>query len=256
MRVPRIAARVHSVRVADRRAPRHRRDSDTVRTHEGAKLADVNDGHRTSTIARPRNDAGRGASTSSSDSSESSTRSAQRQVPRSDLTTPIPRDKQLVQQRRGRIILGVFAFLIALAIGAALFVLPVKSWMKQKDDLATRTSELATLDAANAQLQSEVDRLQTDAGIKEAAREEIDFVEQGEERITMLPPAPLPITLPPGWPYNLISQIIALRQQDAVAAAAAQTSVVETVAEPTTVVETTVADAAAATTVASTTTIP
>ena len=164
-------------------------------------------------------------------------------MPLSDLTTPIPRNKQLVQQRRGRIILGVFAFLIALAIGAALFVLPVKSWMKQKDDLATRTSELATLDAANAQLQSEVDRLQTDAGIKEAAREEIDFVEQGEERITMLPPAPLPDHAAARVAVQPVSQIIALRQQDAVAAAAAaQTSVVETVAEPTTVLDATVVE--------------
>src|SRR5207342_148106 len=121
---------------------------------------------------------------------------------RADFTTPIPRDRQLVQKRRGKILLGAVALLIALAIGAALFVLPVKSWMKQKDDLATRTSELATLDQANAQLQSEVDRLQTDAGIKQAAREEIDYVDQGEKRVTVLPAGPLPITLPSGWPYN------------------------------------------------------
>lgn len=169
----------------------------------------MSDGHRTSTIARPR------------------PRETERSGTLRDLTTPIPRDKQLVQQRRGRLVLAGVATLIALAIGAALFVLPVKSWMKQRDDLATRTSELAVLDAANGQLQSEVDRLQTDAGIKEAAREEIDYVERGEHRITVLPIGAAPITLPPGWPYDLVSRIVALRQQeaaDAAAAAAAATS--------------------------------
>jgi len=165
----------------------------------------VSDGHRTSTIARPRLDNGGVAP---------SNRSGRLR----DLTAPIAREKQLVQQRRGRVLLGVVAALIALAIGAALFVLPVKSWMRQRDDLATRTSELAVLDAANAQLQGEVDRLQTDAGIKEAAREEIDYVEQGEHRITVLPIGAAPLTLPAGWPYDLVGQIIALRQAEAVAA--------------------------------------
>jgi cell division protein FtsB len=170
----------------------------------------VSDGHRTSTIARPRLPNG-------------DVRPVRSGALR-DLTAPIARDKQLVQQRRGRVILGLIATLIALAIGAALFVLPVKSWMHQRDDLATRTSELAVLDAANSQLQGEVDRLQTDAGIKEAAREEIDYVDQGEHRITVLPIGPAPLTLPSGWPYNLISQIIALRQAEAVNASTTTTS--------------------------------
>ncbi len=114
--------------------------------------------------------------------------------------------------------LGLFAALIVVAIGAALFVLPIKSWMKQRDQLSTRASELATLNAANNQLQTEVDRLQTDGGIKEAAREEIDFVEKGEQRITVLPVGPAPTTLPTGWPYDLVTQIVAIRQAQATAA--------------------------------------
>jgi cell division protein FtsB len=168
----------------------------------------VSDGHRTSTIPRPRH---RDASDERAD-------------PRAglldDFTTPIPLDKQLVPQRRGRLVLGLFATLIALAIGAALFVLPIKSWMKQNNDIHTREGELATLDAANQQLQTEVDRLQTDAGIREAAREEIDYVDEGEERITVIPPGPASTVLPAGWPYNLITAIISLRQAEAVAAAA------------------------------------
>ena len=123
--------------------------------------------------------------------------------------------------------LGVFATLIVLAIGAALFVLPIKSWMKQRDQLAVRSSELATLNAANNQLQTEVDRLQTDGGIKEAAREEIDFVEKGEQRITVLPVGPAPTALPAGWPYDLVTKIVAIRQAEAAAVTATATTIPE-----------------------------
>jgi cell division protein FtsB len=191
----------------------------------------VTDGHRTSTIPRPevsaapaRRSRGEkrlgparlGAVRDTDDSSIDDSRAGLLR----DFTTQIPRAKQILPQRHGRLIVGAFATLIALAIGAALFVLPVKSWMKQRDDLATRTGELKTLDAANTQLQSEVDRLQTDDGIREAAREEIDFVPGGEKRVTALPAAGASTVLPDGWPYNLVSSIIALRQAEAAAAAA------------------------------------
>jgi cell division protein FtsB len=145
-----------------------------------------------------------------------------------DLTTPIERDKQLVPQRRGRLVVALFSTVIALAIGAALFVLPIKSWLQQRDDLTIRTGEVDTLNAANDRLQVEVDRLQTDAGIREAAREEIDYVEAGEQRLTVLPVAPLPNVLPPGWPYDLISRIVSLRQAEAAAAAAAPAAAAST----------------------------
>lgn len=193
------------------------------------ETGDVNDGHRTSTIPRPRTDVTSAATRAKRGSTKPS---AHGEVPAdkhssllSDFTTPIAREKQLFPQRRGRLVLGVFATLIVVAIGAALFVLPIKSWMKQRDQLTTRSSELATLNAANNQLQTEVDRLQTDGGIKEAAREEIDFVEKGEQRITVLPVGPASTTLPTGWPYDLVTQIVAIRQAQAAAAVTTATPV-------------------------------
>ncbi len=118
-------------------------------------------------------------------------------------------------QRRGRFVLTAVAALIVLAISAALFVLPIKSWLKQRDQLSTRADQLATLDAANNQLQTEVDRLQTNDGVKQAAREVIDYVEKGEQRITVMPVGSAPTALPDGWPYNLITKIIAIRQAEA-----------------------------------------
>ena len=187
----------------------------------------MTDGHRTSTIQRPpvnraprrgwnssesrfddrfddRND-DRNDGTDSDDSDD-------RNGILKDFTSPIPRSKQIVAHGHGRLIAGVFATVIALAIGAALFVLPVKSWFKQRDALQTRVGELKTLDTANNQLQSEVDRLQTTEGIREAAREEIDYVPTGEQRVTVLPVGAASTALPDGWPYNLVSSIIALRQ--------------------------------------------
>jgi len=196
----------------------------------------VSDGHRTSTIPRP---AVEGRSVARSNTNSRGHNKSRRGTPRpvtaagnggdhtdgedrsgllKDFTRPIPEAKQIVTKARGRLIVGVFAVLIAIAIGAALFVLPVKSWMKQRDTLSTRTAELETLDAANSQLQGEVDRLKTPDGVREAAREEIDYVPAGEKRVTVLPVGPASTALPPGWPYNLVTSIIALRTAEAAAA--------------------------------------
>jgi cell division protein FtsB len=201
----------------------------------------VTDGHRTSTIPRPRVDA----------RPEATPRPAARKL-LEDFTTPIARDKQIVPQRRGRLALAAVATLIALAIGAALFVLPVKSWLKQRHDLGVRTSELETLNSANDQLQSEVDRLQTDDGIRDAARTEIDYVPDGEKRVTVLPLPAASTALPSGWPYSVISSILAIRQAEAAAATAATAS---TAAPVTTTVAASVAPTAV-TTVAGGSTVP
>jgi len=57
--------------------------------------------------------------------------------------------------------------------------------------------------------------LQTPEGIEEAAREEIGYVQRGEIRLTMLPAPPAPITMPSGWPYDTLAQIVAVRATEA-----------------------------------------
>lgn len=106
---------------------------------------------------------------------------------------------------------GLFVLVVLATIVAALFILPVQTWLDQDDDLVQRQAELEELQRVNGQLAGEVDRLQTDDGIREAAREEIGFVEQGDRRSTILPLPPLPRELPAGWPYNVVSGIIAAR---------------------------------------------
>ena len=62
-----------------------------------------------------------------------------------------------------------------------------------------------------AELTNEVSRLQTAEGIEEAAREEIGYVQRGEIRLTVLPAPNAPVTMPGGWPYDTVAQIVAVR---------------------------------------------
>ncbi len=165
-------------------------------------------GHKTSAITRPK-DASRSRTrpVDRPDDTQNGTRFA-------DFTRPIAREKQLVKGRAKRGVIALAATVITAALVAALFVLPVKAWLRQRDDIAVKDKELFALDQANAELNDEVSRLQTPEGIEEAAREEIGYVQRGEIRLTMLPAPPAPITMPSGWPYDVVAQIVAVRQAE------------------------------------------
>jgi cell division protein FtsB len=164
-------------------------------------------GHKTSAIQRPRQPERVG------------TRPRERRDDTlfADFTLPIPKEKQLVKGRGKRGIIAVVAMVITAALVAALFVLPVKAWLRQRSDIDRKQSELAALDRANAQLAEEVSRLDTPEGIEEAAREEIGYVQRGEIRLTVLPAPAASVTMPSGWPYDAVAQIVAIRQQPEVA---------------------------------------
>jgi cell division protein FtsL len=171
-------------------------------------------GHKTSAIPRPK-DATRGTTATldrvGTDRADDTLLS--------DFTRPIPQEKQLVKGRGKRGIIALAALVITAALVAALFVLPVKAWLRQQDDIDQKQAELAALDQANADLADEVSKLNTPEGIEEAAREEIGYVQRGEIRLTVLPAPDAPITMPSGWPYDTLGQIIAVRQQTSQATA-------------------------------------
>lgn len=131
-----------------------------------------------------------------------------------DFTRPIPIEKQLVRGGGKRRIIGIGAAVITAAFIAALFVLPVQAWLRQQDDLDQKEEQLTALQDANAELANEVLQLQTPEGIEQAAREEIGYVQQGEIRYTMMPAPEAPLSMPGGWPYSTISQIVAVRAVD------------------------------------------
>ncbi|CAN5827174.1 hypothetical protein BH24ACT5_BH24ACT5_25400 [soil metagenome] len=151
------------------------------------------------------------------------------------LTTTIPRPTQRRASDAGRSRLGdrgqrapedriarkrhvgwLFALaglVVAVSIAAALFVLPVRTWFEQDREIAGLENERNELQSVNNDLQDEVERLQTDDGIREAAREELGRIDGGEARETMLS-SPLPRQMPDGWPYSQIDRIMILRAAD------------------------------------------
>ena len=128
-----------------------------------------------------------------------------------DLSRPISIDRRITHNRRSNILLALVALTIAVALAAAIFVLPIKTMFDQSDQIAERTDQLSELQAVNNDLRSEVARLKTDDGIKEAAREQLGYVEPGEIRQSILDFPPVPTDLPDGWPYSLFSGIVAVR---------------------------------------------
>lgn len=168
-------------------------------------------GHSTTTIPRPKDATSTRPRPARGDGQrDDETRFA-------DFTRPIATEKRLVKGRGKRGLIALAATVITAALVAALFVLPVKAWLRQRDDIERKQRELAALDQANAQLTDEVGRLQTPEGVEEAAREEIGYVQRGEIRLTVLSSTAAPATMPSGWPYDALNQIVTVRSSEATA---------------------------------------
>jgi cell division protein FtsB len=130
-----------------------------------------------------------------------------------DLTRPIALDRRLTRRRRTTVVLAVVTLAVLGAFGASLFILPIQTFREQGQTLETRERQLEQLLEVNFQLQTEVDRLRTIPGIREAARAELGFFEAGERTLTVIGTPELPTDLPGGWPYGLYRSVIALRME-------------------------------------------
>lgn len=111
----------------------------------------------------------------------------------------------------------VGAVALVAAFVANLFFVPVSDFLEQRSVLAQKQAEFEALADANEQLQTEVSRMQTPAGVKEAAREQLGMTMPGEQRMKLLPSPALPTDLPNQWPYTIVSGILAVRHGIAVA---------------------------------------
>jgi cell division protein FtsB len=168
----------------------------------------------------------------------------------SDLSRPIRVDRRISRNRRSNVLLALAALTIAGALAAALFVLPVKTLFNQNEQIAQRTEQLKQLQAVNEDLRSEVARLKTNDGVREAAREQLGFVEPGETRQSILAFPPVPTDLPDGWPYSLVEGIVAIRRNPPAASATTPATPPPTAPSATAAPATTVAPTAAVTTAA------
>ncbi len=103
------------------------------------------------------------------------------------------------------------AGVVVLTLVASLAVIPLRTYNEQGDRIDELADQLSRLEAVNADLAAEVARLRTDDGVREAARDELGYVADGEDRETVMDAPALPTDLPSGWPYGVISDIIAVR---------------------------------------------
>ena len=138
-----------------------------------------------------------------------------------DLTRAIPVERRISRRPRIAALAGAVVLAVIATIAIAVFVLPVGTWRDQTADIEQRRVQLAELRRVNGELDRETSRLETPDGIREAAREDYGFVEQGEERTSVLPLPPLPTDLPDGWPYVVVDEIMAARAVEPPAAEAA-----------------------------------
>jgi cell division protein FtsB len=77
---------------------------------------------------------------------------------------------------------------LALAVLAGLAVLPARTWLSQREDMAAARDDLERIEVEVAELSRRLDQLQTNAEIERLAREHFDLVYPGEESYRIVPP--------------------------------------------------------------------
>lgn len=102
--------------------------------------------------------------------------------------------------------------LVLLVLGglAALAALPTRQWLNQRDQMKASTAQLAELQERNAQLQTELDHLQSPQANDDVARKELGLVKPDEKALAVLPAPKITLAaLPAEWPYTVIQQLAA-----------------------------------------------
>ena len=98
------------------------------------------------------------------------------------------------------LILGGAALVVFLVAG----VFPTRTYLQQRDEIATAEEKVHVLSAENEKLTARVEELHTDAEVERLAREQYNLVRPGEEAYAILPgpadpepetPAPPPVEL-------------------------------------------------------------
>ncbi len=76
---------------------------------------------------------------------------------------------------------------LAAAVLVGLAIVPVRTWLAQQRKMDDARAQLAQIDADVADLERQLDRLQTDDEIERRARQDFDLVFPGEESYRILP---------------------------------------------------------------------
>lgn len=78
---------------------------------------------------------------------------------------------------------------VAVAVTWTWGVKPVQNWFAQRDEITQLEARLVEVQASNAALQADIERLQTDAEIERIARRDLGLVYPGEEAYAINLPA-------------------------------------------------------------------
>jgi cell division protein FtsB len=128
---------------------------------------------------------------------------------------------QLVKSRSLRLAAIPLGVIAIVAMMLALFVLPVRTWVNQRQLLDARQTEYAAYEDTIEALQDQVSYLKTDAGLQEAIRTQLGYLYPNEKRIPMMDLPAMSTALPQQWPYTVISNILLVRTLDTAKRAAA-----------------------------------
>jgi len=113
--------------------------------------------------------------------------------------------------RRGRFALLPVGAVFVAAVSLALFVIPMRTWTKQRSMMGEKNEQFAAFEDINDDLQDEVETLKTTEGMQEAIRSQLGYLLPSEKRVPMLDMPAASAELPDRWPYTIVTNILQVR---------------------------------------------
>ena len=118
----------------------------------------------------------------------------------------------LVVANRLRPFTTLFILVGLVALTVTFLVMPIRTWMNQRDLLDMRSTKYGVYEEVNDALQDEIDALSAPEGVRQAIRSQLGYLLPNERRIPLLEQPEAPITLPDRWPYTMVAGIVSVRE--------------------------------------------
>ncbi|TSA51445.1 MAG: hypothetical protein D4R44_07905 [Actinobacteria bacterium] len=116
---------------------------------------------------------------------------------------------------------GVRAFavpltvLVVLALAMVLFVVPMRTWLNQRDVLSAKETQYTAYEGIIENMQDQVSYLQSPAGLRDAIRSQLGYLYPSERRVPMMDMPALSTMLPERWPYTIVSTMMFVKTLEA-----------------------------------------
>jgi hypothetical protein len=104
------------------------------------------------------------------------------------------------------------AVISILGLTVTFLVVPIRTWMAQRDMVDVRSDQYAAYEEVNDALQDEIDALRTPEGVRQAVRDQLGYLLPDERRVPLLEMPNASVTLPARWPYTVVASIVSLRE--------------------------------------------